>query len=342
MHLSRLDGLRALAILAVMLHHFEIVRGGWVGVDLFFVLSGYLITTGLRKDRRNERFWSRFYLKRVTRILPAAMVAILVAVVAYRPPLKHVLLYVVFLGNLASASSRLAVGHLLNFWSLAVEEHFYFVFPFAVRHMARRALMMLLLAILVLEPVLRVIATSPSHRYTFIYFLTPFRLDGLACGALLAVAMEHAAAAKFLGRFAGLCAVGCAAVFAALSWAMPGRFDREANTHLFNGVGYSLLAAWFVFTLAYVLVRGDSPLSRALTWRPLAFIGTISYGLYLYHQFIHFAIGNATGLSSPRCFLLAFPAAVAVSWVSFYFFERPITEYGRTLAGNRHPAVSAV
>src|ERR1035437_1333738 len=140
MRIQRLDGLRAIAVGAVVLHHHLLVSGGWVGVELFFVLSGFMITTILRRDRKDPAYWKRFYIRRATRILPPVMALILLVAVYYQPPVRSLLVYIFFLGNFANLTRWGMSSQLGLLWSLAIEEHFYLMFPFAVRYLERSRL----------------------------------------------------------------------------------------------------------------------------------------------------------------------------------------------------------
>jgi hypothetical protein len=186
-----LDGVRGVAILAVLFFHHHLLNSGWIGVDLFFVLSGYLITGILRRDREKPHYWECFYVKRATRILPPVLLLLIVWAAHLHVSATSLLWYFLFLGNFANTSSH-AIDKLAFVWSLAVEEHFYLFFPFAVRFMQRQALVRLLIATLCVEPLLRYGATSYLTGHLSIYYWTFFRLDGLAMGALLAIVLEDA------------------------------------------------------------------------------------------------------------------------------------------------------
>ncbi|NYF88513.1 acyltransferase [Tunturiibacter empetritectus] len=331
MRIHSLDGLRAVAVLAVILHHHEILRGGWVGVDLFFVLSGYLITQILRRDRLLPHYWKRFYIKRATRILPPVLLLIAYVAMAFKPRTLSVLAYLGFMGNFASASNWV-IPNLIMLWSLAVEEHFYLMFPIAVRYMQRRHLKILLLGLLLIEPMLRFLATPHVRDYEQIYFLTPFHLDGLAMGCLLAIWSETERGKALLTRWSGTTLLVSWAWFTLMSRAWPHVFDREANTQIFNTLGYSLLGVCCASLVAYVLTHPDGALNRALSWKPLTFIGIISYGLYLCHQPVRSAFTGATGLSSRVAFPITLSLAILVSWISFRWFEAPLIRWGHKLA----------
>jgi len=340
MRIQRLDGLRAIAVGAVALHHHLLLRGGWIGVELFFVLSGFMITTILRRDRRDEMYWKRFYTRRATRILPPVLSLIALVAVYYHPPVRSLLVYIFFMGNFANLTRWGMSPQLGLLWSLAVEEHFYLLFPLAVRYLDRRKLMTLLALVIVVEPALRLIGTSFVQTYIPIYAWTFFRMDGLAMGAMLAVLNEDERAIAWLRRWSGGFALLFAGIFGALSFWMPVHFDREANTHLFNSLGYSLVAVTSMSVIAYILLHPTVIPSRILQSRPLVFIGSISYGLYLWHISIMLIVMRATHLSitpvsfSHRAtvFALSFTASMIFCWVSFRFYEKPIMAWGHRIS----------
>ncbi|HTF65474.1 MAG TPA: acyltransferase [Edaphobacter sp.] len=184
MRIPRLDGIRAIAILLVFFYHHRLLGGsGRAGVDLFFVLPGLLITRILRASSSKDHYWSRFYLKRSIRILPP--LALLFALCLTLDPhmsLWTIAGYSLFLGNVMNIT-RYANELFLVLWSLAVEEHFYIFWPFAVKFLQRRTLITLVTCVLLIEPILRA-AFTPYIQGETVYYLTPFRLDSLAAGSL--------------------------------------------------------------------------------------------------------------------------------------------------------------
>jgi peptidoglycan/LPS O-acetylase OafA/YrhL len=170
--IERLDGIRAIAILMVILLHQGYMSFGWAGVDLFFVLSGFLITQILRRTRSESGYWSRFYLRRAARILPPMLLLLtLFCIFAKHIRWPMVLGYGFFSGNIVNV---IGWGHsaLAPLWSLAIEEHFYLVWPFLVLTFPRRSLIVLLATILLIEPALRMLVL-PHFPPAFIE-LTPF------------------------------------------------------------------------------------------------------------------------------------------------------------------------
>ncbi len=145
-HIASLDGLRGLAVLLVLAYHHALLNSGWLGVDLFFALSGYLITTILRSARHDEEYWKPFWIKRATRILPPFLLVLVLT-----PLLGFIVTIRQFAGYLFSLGDVMAYVHsqfepLRPLWSLAVEEHFYLAWPFAVRYLRRRNLVIILTA----------------------------------------------------------------------------------------------------------------------------------------------------------------------------------------------------
>lgn len=219
-------------------------------------------------------------------------------------------------------------------WSLAVEEQFYFLWPFAVRFLERRQLVRLLIFILCLEPIVRAIATPHFTTFWPIFFLTPFQLDGLAAGSLLSLLLEDETATNWLRRWSsGLFLVSTAAF--SICSALPA-FHRQSNSIFFNGVGYSLIVLIAASFIAYILLHQGSLASRMLERRTIVFVGTISYGLYLYHLIIIELAANLLRhihffhqrIAAP----ITIAVAVGISWLSFRYYEQPLIKWGRSTA----------
>ncbi len=341
MRLSRLDGIRAFAILAVFAHHDMGFPQGWFGVDVFFVLSGFLITGILRRDRTNKSFWAPFYIKRATRILPPLVFCFIGAGFVYAVPWRQVgLYYALFLANFAETFHPNHGNPLGVLWSLAIEEHFYLIWPFAIRYLNRTQLIRLLVGAIILEPILRGAITPFLSTYLPVYYLTPLRLDGLAAGSLLAILVEDTNSTEVLVEWSGKFALGLFVLLAAL-FTRP-YFQRETNSWWFNAFGYSLIVAFCFFFLAAVYFHPGSWVSRVLSWRPIVFLGAISYGFYLFHPIVMRAMdrfGVAIGYPyRHRLSPITFALSVAVSWLSFRFYEKPIMKWGHRKASELQAA----
>jgi len=335
--IERLDGIRAVAIVLVFLIHVNIGRFGWQGVPLFFVLSGFLITTILRRGRTKESFWRPFYVKRATRILPPLLIAFLLAFLFSTVAWRQVGVYeVLFLANVAALLHQDGTASLTVLWSLAVEEQFYLFWPFAIRYLSRRRLIQILAGVLIAEPIIRAIVSPFCKTSWPIYYLTPFQLDGLAAGSLLALLVEDDGTTEVLRKWSGRIFGLIAATFAALS--LTSGFHRDANTVLFNSLGYWLVYLGAAFLIAHVLLRPSSPISRMLEWKPAVFLGTISYGFYLFHPVgisLMERLGRSMNFVHYRTLSpLAFVGIAGFSWLSFRFYEQPFIAWGKKIAAN--------
>ncbi len=327
-----LDGLRGLAVLMVLLYHHAVLNMGWTGVDLFFVLSGYLITTILRRTRDDKCFWGEFWSKRVTRILPPLLLLICASAILTRDvSFPQAIAYLLSFGDIL-AYVRTNVEPVRLLWSLAVEEHFYIVWPFAVRYLSRRSLVVILISTLIAEPILRAAASLFSHDWTFVYFLSPFRLDGLTCGALLAVGFERSAIRSFVGRWSVSVGVGTMAVWSALRLTFGVSFTRAGDSVLYNSTCYSLTALLALCLIAYVLTHPSSFISNVFAFPPLVFLGSISYGLYLYQMLMKELMVRHTHLAGIRLLLVDTVVTIIVAWLSFVYYERPLFSWGKTYA----------
>src|SRR5580658_6430483 len=166
----RLDGVRALAFLTIFVHHGFGVRHLWAGVDIFFVLSGFLITSILMDGHGKEGAWSRFYERRALRILPPYLVFLLLATFVFHLRWgKNALWYGLFAMNFAEAFN-LGVPGLGILWSLAVEEQFYLFWPIVALRFSPRIVLRCAVALIVLAPILRGIATPFLHDHSAIYY----------------------------------------------------------------------------------------------------------------------------------------------------------------------------
>jgi peptidoglycan/LPS O-acetylase OafA/YrhL len=359
-HTPALDGLRGIAILLVMLHHFTILQPstafeasfantvliGWCGVDLFFVLSGFLITGILIDARGSERYFSSFYARRTLRIFPLYyLVTFLALVVLPAFPYWYDLLagagapqaqlpYWLYFSNFAiAARERFLHGVLDISWSLAIEEQFYLLWPAVVLLCPPRALGALCALIMLAAPLARTAALANGVDPVAVYVLPFFRADALATGALLAWLARRAPLARFSAVAAGV-GVLAAAGLAAVSW-------RDGATWWWGTamrhVGYSLLALTGGAMLVAALGNAQEHWwPRALSAGWLRAFGKYSYALYLFHlpvmrvvrEFVMApeqfgSVGSVLG-GQFVFYLAATVPAFALAWVSWRVLERPI------------------
>lgn len=336
--LKQLDGLRALAFLAVFLYAAFGLPLLWTGVDLFFVLSGFLITTILRQQREVPGAWKSFYLRRVFRILPPYIAFMGISWVVVRYDWTKLWYWYVFLGaNIREAFGGSGTRVLAPLWSLAVEEQFYLAWPFLVFKCSRQALIRILAALIVSAAIFRGAFTPIFANYSPIYHLTPFRMDLLASGSLIAILREQRAESK-TWRIRSIACLGTGLVLFSL-FSIGSTFRAGANSMLFNIFGYSLICVIYSGLVAYLAeVPEDSMVSRALAFGPLRSLGVISYTCYLFHQLVLVVLHGDRGFGS----LLALCLVVALGAFSWFVYERRLIELGRALAGAPAPAPTRV
>jgi peptidoglycan/LPS O-acetylase OafA/YrhL len=335
-HIDSFDGIRGIAVLMVLIGHGGWFNNGWMGVDLFFVLSGFLITGILRRSRKEKFYWRRFYIKRATRILPPLVLAIAVAALLWPHTTAIGLVgYLVSLGNVVDCT-RFNIIALQHLWSLSVEEHYYLFWPFAILLLPKRQLQRLLVAIVIVVPLLRFVFTYllPGRNSDPIYMLTPFRIDGIALGSFLALLLEDGSWHDTLKRWSGAAVVLASATYLLL-WTTLGHvhFYPYAFSPIFNLVGYSLVAMTAFFVVAYAFLRTDAMPTRLLRTRLLVKLGEISYGVYVYSWIIlHLIQQFFPSLPKSDAGLAHIILSVVVSAVLFRYYERPITLWGKRMA----------
>jgi peptidoglycan/LPS O-acetylase OafA/YrhL len=347
-HIDSFDGIRGIAVLMVLLRHAGCFFTGWAGVDIFFVLSGFLITGILRTSRAEPCYWRRFYIKRATRILPPLFLGIAATALLWpHSSLIGIGGYLLSLGNVVDMT-RLSIVPLEHLWSLSVEEHYYLFWPLAVLWLPRRTLQWLLLALVIIVPLSRVGFTFLLTRQEpyAIYLLTPFRIDGLALGSLLSLLLEQGGWQERFKKWSGLGAALASAVYLGL-WKIlgSGNFSPEAHNAIFNGIAYSLLALIAMFVIAYARLQPAAIPTRILRNRVLTKLGVISYGLYVYSWIELVLIKRSfASLSWLQAGLIHLFVAVPLAAVLFKYYERPITNWGRRraaqLAAKAKPAAN--
>ena len=327
---ASLDGLRAIAVLLVLLYHHGLLNSGWLGVDIFFVLSGFLITTILRRDRDTQDYWSRFWMKRTLRIMPPlVLVLLLTAGLSFPVSRIQAAAYLFSLGDVL-AYVRPGFEPLRPLWSLAVEEHFYLLWPFAVRYCRRRTLLIGIIGLIALEPLLRGVASVYKHQWELTYFLTPFRLDGLAAGSLLAMLLEDARSAERIRRWSAPAGLFATMLWVSLRVLLGTAFTRGNPTVSYNACCYSLVAAVCVCGIAFLITHPKSLAVRVLQARLLAWLGLISYGLYLYQVPVHEAVIRLQPRFAHVALLVDGPITLALAAASYYVVERPAMRAGHS------------
>jgi peptidoglycan/LPS O-acetylase OafA/YrhL len=341
-----LDGLRGIAILMVFAYHAWGIPLLWSGVDLFFVMSGYLITGILLRLKGNERpacpgarsgYWQEFYFRRARRILPPYLLFLLVVGFFFRIPWPQVWYwYAFFAANLAIALGRFFEMALVPLWSLAVEEQFYLVWPFVVRFAGITTLKRIALSLVVLIPVLRALCTPLFQSHWAIYTLACFRLDAIAWGALISISEFNTPSWTSSHRALALTsAITAGTILGALS--AFSFFRYTANSIPFNALGYTLIGITFAGALTYVLGSRQGSVHRVLSMPALRYLGKISYTFYLYHfgvLLVFLRIFHSRALSGVAAFLVTTGIA-ALSWAILEspILTRPTAKVMRAVAG---------
>lgn len=345
-HNPAVDGLRGLAILMVIGFHYGRLAFGWAGVQIFFVLSGFLITSVLLADADLSLglYLKRFYWRRLLRIFPLYYLYLGFVAAAYfftgKPSLfgrywPSLLTYTFNLEFLSpSYRNEYTFGH---FWSLAIEEQFYLFWPLALYFLDHRRRQTAALAMVLTGPMVRAAAAAvltlvnPNSEYVggAIYEFSLSHIDAFAIGAFLAMRKPGAEKSAFrLLFFATIALIGCGV---AANWFNRGTFAVGTSlgyvNHMMHGQevwGYTLINLWGASLLN--VMRIENGFSWLFAWRPLAFIGQISYGMYVYHcviqEWLMPLLGRHAGIAEFGKFVVYLSVVVAVSAASYFSFEK--------------------
>jgi peptidoglycan/LPS O-acetylase OafA/YrhL len=358
-----LDGLRAIAFLMVFFYHYDGLPWGWAGVDIFFVLSGFLIT-GILWDTRNDPHRAgTFYIRRTLRIFPLYY-GVMLAILLLQPIVHwrwswYWLVWPLYMGNLVpylmphfvpgapfevvrqffvnarrpNGFSPLILGH---FWTLCVEEQFYLVWPWMVFSLRdRRKLAWICAASLPFCMFLRMLGihhlSTGLQSADIIFHATPFRVDDLLLGALVALLLRGPNTAALLrwSRFAAPAAFLVVALWSLRYpyhrfWTRPYIYPSFDHTMIWGLTIVAVLAALLIL----VVIQPCSLPARLLSWTPLRRLGRISYGAYVFHMILvngyptigtrlfphHIELGTS---------IVGLTLTILLAWLSFRFYETP-------------------
>ena len=347
-----LDGLRAFAILPVIFHHSAPQFGwvaffgeaGWMGVDLFFVLSGYLITGILLKTVDDPHYYRNFVIRRTLRIFPLYYVCLALFTTAawlsggseWAAMQKWGIGWLVaYLGNIRAAwvNGLAPIFSFALLWSLQVEEQFYLLYPLVVLRLSRQSLRRFLFGCIVTAPVLRILLGLSAGNAIANYVLMPCRMDALALGGLVALLTQSPSARWPSGthlRWAVVLLGGAALALYAFVWnSHP--FETKLDPWM-STLGYSLNAMAFAALLAMIVLSPSANLSALLRWRPFTYTGTIAYGLYLLHgpaswlarKLAMVIFGIEVPGHSAASVAITFPVSFLAAGLCWRYFESPI------------------
>lgn len=367
-HIPALDGVRGIAIALVLLSHFMlkayfpnerayfITQFGWIGVDLFFVLSGFLITGILLDSKRNEHYWSNFYRRRVLRILPLYYFAVLVTWLTIlfieKAPERlqgydSFTWFFTFTPNLAMGlkNDYLYHSHIFNLnhlWSLAIEEQFYLFWPLIVRYVPMRYLAVLCLVLIAMGTGLRNLTDhfTGTILSTSSYTLPFCRMDGLAAGSFVAIAFRlgwlqklplHTWVARILFCWMGVVVMG--------------NFINGTQQTL-----YTVSAVFFACLLFLALNPNPRGITRRVCENPfLQHLGKYSYGLYVFHHMFEYFWRDGFGkwllashlhpvIGQAIFILLAFGGTYLLARVSWVVIEQPFLKLKKKVKEQEKPA----
>lgn len=354
--LPGLDGVRGTAVLLVILFHYTWVSFGWVGLQLFFVLSGFLITRNLLADHDLPigHYLTRFYWRRSLRIFPLYFAYLGVLAVLWfttgAPPTfgsewPYLATYTLNLRRMYAAFlDNPFFGHL---WSLSVEEQFYLVWPLLLFFVPTKRLVLFFAAVTLSGPLIRFgtvhvlasagMASEALARATISF--TPSQLDAFALGALLLYWPER------LRRHTGVLFWAVTALVVAVRTTLLGVEHRPLlDTSIGFALasprygqllwGYVLVNAWAASLMLHALYS-EGVVARLMRSAPLEELGRISYGVYVLHQIVRYygrqLVGPVHGLANAAFFVAYMVALVAIATASFRWFEQPLLRF-RSLA----------
>ena len=304
-----LDGLRGVAILLVLLFHcFEylyLTGMGWMGVDLFFVLSGFLITRILLRTKSERGYFKNFYIKRTLRIFPlyylfiiACLVLSLVFNLERLNPIRHYWGYfITYLQNFLFCSlngfiPRFAMSHL---WSLAVEEHFYLVWPLVVYFLPNKKLLYICIFTILLSTLLGVAIFMYNHSLITVYTFTFTRIGTIVLGSMLAILAVHKK--EVLEQWALPVLIVSFLLITGFYIKVFFTENPEHYSFIFhpyttirNSYGAMFLVVAFFFAALLCIALSKSFVATIFSWQPLVFFGKYSYGIYMLHFPVYFIL----------------------------------------------------
>ncbi len=365
--IPQLDGLRGMAIGLVVLHHFiyqfhppmpetlwaisaPISRLGWSGVDLFFILSGFLIGGILVDARESDHYYSTFYVRRAFRILPLYLFLVLLGFLfaelaspsgkvlgVYPAPWRY---YLTFTQNFYFGRHTESIWYLQPTWSLAIEEQFYLTLPLLIRKVDKDRLLALSIGMVIFFCILRSLLYWHGSISVMQSYVLPFcRFDslfiGVACALLLRNQWWHSQIQKH-SRFI----IGATVVTGCTFFLM----DHQLWTKnlLLHTVGFTIIGLFYASLMMLVLIHPQGAVSRAFSYAPLMRLGTISYCVYLIHGPVLTIVDSLLRLRLSLSEVQIWTAAILgafttffVAWVSWTLFESRMIALGHKFAYGR-------
>ena len=348
-HVRQLDGLRALAVSIVLLHHWipqmyqPVEHLGRLGVLLFFVLSGYLITGILLQGRELVQsgvessgfVLKQFYIRRFLRIFPIYYAILIAGWLLHDNVIRETMAWnVSYTTNFYFAFRGEWQNPVTHLWSLSVEEQFYLVWPALILFLPARVLPSTILGIILAAPLIRGIGSLSGLNPIAAWVVGPACLDTLGAGAFLALAQHSPDRIPgwLRGKSSWLPWIGLVLLLGVIEL---GRL--QGDTALYLSLYDSSAALIFVYLVARASRGFSGPVGKALEWEPVVYLGKISYGVYLLHLFVSAAVNKVSnhviGSHGPRyaiplffCYLTITLVLASLSW---RYFEAPLNDLKR-------------
>lgn len=368
--IPQLDGVRGLAILSVLIWHYysigptpqtevhSLLKGlfaqSWTGVDLFFVLSGFLICGILMEQKESQNYFKAFYMRRAFRIVPIYFVLLVTFLVCYYNINWHnnealygllgephpIWSYATFLQNFFMASSANWGAQWLGItWSLSIEEQFYLLFPLAIKFLPNRRLPIFLITMIIAAPLFRLylaINLDDMRAYISTHCLLPARMDALLMGALGAWMLRTPSVKKYFEKNMNLLyslflILGIGFFFFLRVYPITSIFYVTVT------VGYTWIAGFYLVFLMITLLTSNKVILILITFKPLRALGIISYFVYLFHHIInvfthYFIHGSGPTLISKDgaiATIFSFCITILLATFSWFLIEKPILKIGR-------------
>lgn len=327
-HYPALDGLRGTAILGVLAFHVLEMPAGWMGVDLFFVISGFLISSILIDTRADKYYFRNFYIKRTFRIFPlyyTSLILITVLFACFGISLgKYGWTYFLYLQNFPAAFAHFWPdgwnASLNHFWSLAIEEQFYLAFPLFIYLIRPRLLPWICLGGIIASLAFRFYFYQ-HHNQLATYVFTLSRMDSLLFGSLAAWFARHYKR------------IGTALIWIPLLMLVFVLFVSTDLRHpVYQTVGFTV-TAFFFSVVILVALSPQYLFSRILQWEPLRKVGKISYGLYIFHYpllIIFQHLFQASPHQKIWIVTATLPTSFLLAFLSFYYFEKRWMEWRKS------------
>lgn len=345
-HVGALDGIRGCAILLVLIYHCvnisifpfnHITEIGWTGVDLFFVLSGFLITGILIDTKRNNNFLITFFFKRALRIFPLYYLSLLIFFVVLSLPeineankyldkrhFEDIFYYLTYTQNINFSFNGWGITDILNpFWSLAIEEQFYLVWPLVILLTKNNKLLFISIPIIAISLITRNL--SPDNPFSYVFTLA--RFDSLAIGSIAAFLIRRDV--KFLNKYVLPIFIISICVLAVVVFIT--KSVSIMNPH-FIRYGYTLFDILFACIIIFIFDKAHiGKLSKmCFDTSFLRFFGRYSYGIYVYHWLLYRGVYNYLELkySLNKIYIIPFLIfVILVSMLSYHLYEKRFLKY---------------